>query len=322
MSSQPFYSCAPIKSLRALSLALQLEENFVQEVAGKAGELYRLAKPIKKSDGTFRQPFDALEPLKNIHRRIKDRIFAKTIFPYYLTGSLRGRDYRTNAELHAGAKLVICEDITRFFPSTSSDTIYDIWRHLFEFSDDVAQLLTALTTKEEKLPEGAITSSYLANLAFWRFEPLLHDRYKAQGIQYSRYVDDITVSSRHFLSKAMQTEIIGSVYGLLRRQGYSAKRRKHEMSSSGKRMMTTKLMLNRRPAMTSKDRANTRTAVFQLEKHAAEGIGHQELSAELRRVAGRVSTLTRFHPTEGHALMGRVKAIRQHLNATSDTAQN
>ena len=93
---------------------------------------------------------------------------------FVISGYQKDKSYRTNAALHAGAKIVICEDVEGFFPSTSAARVYDIWRYFFGCTDTVGELLTKLTTKEGALPQGAITSSYLANLAFWRDEPMLH----------------------------------------------------------------------------------------------------------------------------------------------------
>jgi hypothetical protein len=195
--------------------------------------------------------------------------------------------------------------------------VFDIWRSLFSFSEDVSHLLTKLTTKDGALPQGAITSSYLANLAFWRHEPLIHDHFKDLGIQYSRYVDDITVSSKCFLSPTEQTEVISKLYGMLRKLDYKAKRRKHEVFTSGRRMMTTKLMMNRRAALTAKERSSIRTAVFQLEEQVTQGERGGELLKELNTVAGRVGKLKGLHRAKGLALMERVHQIREKLNTLS-----
>lgn len=113
-----------------LSPHLGFEHEFLIGI-GNASERYRLAKPITKPDGSIRQPFDALEPLKEVHRRIKDQIFAKVIFPYYLSRRSKRQDYRVNAKLHAGARIIICEDVEGFFPATSSEVVFDVWRYFF-----------------------------------------------------------------------------------------------------------------------------------------------------------------------------------------------
>jgi hypothetical protein len=305
--------------LAALSKALGFEEAFLVELAATANDRYRLAKPIKKPDGSIRQPFDALEPLKEVHRRLKKEVFSKVVFPKYLTGSLKGRDYRVNASLHTGAKIVICEDIEGFFPSTNSSLVMDIWQNFFGFSPEVSELLTKLTTKDGLLPQGAITSSFLANLAFWRAEPLLYNQLLEQGIVYSRYVDDITISSKHRIENDDKTRVIAVIYGMLRKSGYSAKRRKHEIATSGHRMLTTKLLINKKPALKPEERANIRTAVFQLEQKISQGIKGPDITRELNRVAGLVGKLSRFHSTQGNGLKQRILKIRKLLNIINPT---
>jgi hypothetical protein len=250
---------------------LGIPDEILHDIAIIANSLYRKAKPISKPDGSIRQPFDAFKPLKDIQRRIKDRILKKVDYPPYLTGSLQGRDYRVNAEMHTASRIVICEDITNFFPATTSEVINNILLHLFNFSDDVSEILTKLTTKDGTIPQGAITSSYLANLVFWNCEPYLRDSFFTDGIIYSRYVDDITVSSKKFLIKSDKTHIIAQIYGMLARNGYKAKRRKHEIFTSGNRMVTTKLIVNKKTSIPNKERKNIRAAVYALEKLVADG---------------------------------------------------
>ena len=279
---KPKYELNPIRDILSLALALGIPKELLLKTASRADCLYRKAKPIVKFDGSIRQPFDALSPLKSIQRRIKDRILKRVEFPEYLTGSLSGRDYRTNAALHAGSKIVICEDVEGFFPSTNRERILDIWLNFFRFSEEVAVLLTNLTTMDGALPQGAITSSYLANLAFWNHEPRLHDKLARMSVVYSRYVDDISMSSKQFLSKVEQTEFIAQVYGMLKKHGYKAKRRKHETFTSGKAMFTTKLIMNRKPALQSKERQNIRAAVHALEQRIALGESGLEIKNRIK----------------------------------------
>lgn len=312
-TNQPCYSNNSIYSLAALSKCLGFEELFLSELAVIANSKYRLAKPITKQDGSIRQPFDAEEPLKEVHRRIKNKIFSKVSFPNYLTGSLKGCDYKVNASLHTNAKIVICEDVEGFFPATTATQVFDIWRNFFGFSEDVANILTAFTTKDGALPQGAITSSYLANLTFWRLEPDLYMLLASQGVRYSRYVDDITISSTKHLDAERKTECIAAIYGMLSKAGYRAKRRKHEITTSANQMFTTKLMVNKKPSLTSKERANIRTSVHQLELKISMGLIEPSIEKLLNSVSGQVGKLTRFHPTEGNKLKLRIKLIRQKL---------
>lgn len=97
-----------------------------------------------------------------------------------------------------------------------------------------AWLLTKLTTRNGSLPQGGIPSSYLANLVFWRDESLLHAKLRARGIRYSRYVDDIAMSSTTRLARVEKSKAIADVYGMLEKHGLTARRDKHEIMPANK----------------------------------------------------------------------------------------
>lgn len=307
----PYYLNSEIGSVKALGRALSLPPEHLEQLALKANQLYRKAKPIKKADGTIRQPFDAMGPLKEFHVRLKHRILSKVHFPEYLTGSIKGRDYVLNAKIHVGAAIVICEDITNFFPSVTSDIIFDVWRYLFGFPDKVATLLTVLTTKDGALPQGAIPSSYLANLALWRREPAVQHQLAIEDVKYSRYVDDIAVSSLTPLSKDSQTQIIAKIYGMLSGFGLKAKRKKHETHTSGNRMTTTKLVVNKKVALPAAIRSKIRSEVFRVEELSRDGILGEESRKMLASVSVKVGQMARHHPTPAKALKERLKLVRQ-----------
>jgi hypothetical protein len=167
------------------------------------------------------------------------------------------------------------------------------------------------------LPEGASTSSYLANLVFWNQEPRLHAKFALKNIVYSRFVDDISVSSKQFLDEDEKTTLIAQVYGILKQYSYkAAKRRKHEIFTSGQAMLTTKLIVNRKPALPPKDRQKIRAAVYALEKRVASGERGAEIKTELNRVSSRVGSFGTLHNAEARQLKLRIRCARQSLQTT------
>lgn len=308
--SAPSYSQRRVGTLQALHVPLGLSYTDLQELTENADELYRV-KRVTKPDGSIRITYDALEPLKEVHRRIKSQILDHVNYPPYLTGSIKGSDYKVNAALHARARIVINEDISGFFPSTSADRIFDIWRNFFGFSEEVARCLTQLTTRCGELPQGAITSSFLANLVFWRDEPTLHAKFAAEGLVYSRYVDDIAVSSKTFLTNEAKTNVIRQVYGMLLKHGYRAKRAKHEIATSAHRMTVTKLAINKKPGLEKSKRSKIRAAVHAIERRISQG---ETLSFErgpYAQAMGQVLHLERFHPGDAAPLKKRLLAIKK-----------
>nr|WP_250887142.1 MULTISPECIES: reverse transcriptase family protein [unclassified Rhodanobacter] len=313
-ATQPKYTFSPVRSLASLSRSLGVSVVELQRITDAANGLYRDAKPIIKADGSIRRTFDALPLLKSVHRRIQTQFFQRVVFPDYLTGSLKGRDARRNAALHAGAAVVVTEDIKNFFPSTDAKVVYSIWVSFFRFAPEVAQLLTMLTIKDGALPQGAITSSYLANLAFWDREWRLYESLRDRGITYSRYVDDVTFSCKEQLNNEKIGCCIAEVYGLMASKGFQAKRSKHEIRRGNGPMLTTKLMINARPALMTRERQNIRAAVHQLEVLSRNSTDPVSLKSEINRVSGRVGRLSQLHPVEGAALRARLTMLRVGLD--------
>lgn len=184
--------------------------------------------------------------------------------------------------------------------------VFDIWNKFFGFSEEVAQCLTKLTTKEGQLPQGSITSSTLANLVFWHDEVILFNKLASQRLTYSRYVDDIAVSSKRFLTDKDKSDVIKQVYGMLLDYGYKPKRSKHEIVSSASRMEVTKLAINDKPGIRKETRSKIRAAVYNLEKRIASGEEVSFDSGDYSRVMGSVRHLQRFHPNEGNKLRKRM----------------
>lgn len=309
----PIYSFEPIHGLPALSRALGIHQDILIKYSHRADSLYRVAKQEKKADGTIRQTFDAYPVLKSIQTRIQQRLLKRVTYPAYLQGSLHGCSPRSNASIHVGAKIAFAEDIANFFPSCRYDLIKNIWTGLMGFSDEVAEILTLLTTKDGGLAQGAVTSSFLANLIFWNYEPRLVEGLSALGLRYSRYVDDVSVSCKRRLQVGEQSQLVGAIYGMLLRHGFQPKRSKHEVFTAGKSMRTTKLLSNRRAALPVEQRRNIRAAVYALEKRAACG-DHNDIAKELTSVASRVGRLGSFHAKEGEALKKRLNIVRQALD--------
>ena len=143
------------------------------QLASRASSMYFIAKTQLKADGSTRVLYDTQEPLMTVLKRINENFLKRVIYPSYLTGGLPGKDYTHSVSVHAGANVVVMEEIAQFFPSVSYEVVFDIWKNFFGFAAEVAELLTMLT----------VEGRFVKNLALQGFN------------QYSRHVDDLTFQS-------------------------------------------------------------------------------------------------------------------------------
>ncbi len=310
--NRPCFKGKPIASSAALARALRIPERQLSWVVDRAEQLYRPLPPKIKPDGSIRQVYNPARPLKDIQRRINRYIFSRVDFPYYLQGGIRDkknpRHCLANARLHSGARIVINEDISGFFPSITESQIHNIWQYFFCFPPGVADSLTKLTTYDGQLPQGAPTSSYLANLVLWKQESTVVETLNANGIRYSRYVDDITLSSTRFQDVARQISMIKKIRSMCDKNGYLIKASKHRIESSGKAMHVNNLLVNKGVTLPKKERARIRAAVGACEKYEKHEKTSDEYQTLFNRTVGRVNHLRQHHHHEGNLLLQRLSA--------------
>lgn len=319
MIVRPTYRLARIQSVQSLCCALGVTEPQLRSVVSRAPRLYIGPKPKPKKNGKIRYVFDTKAPLKPLLKKINQVLFKRVDFPPYLTGSLSGRDFVANVEIHKGAHIAVSEDIQSFFDSIKAAHVYRIWREFFGFAHEVAELMTALMTKDGAICQGTPTSSYLANLAFWDREPSVVTKLAERGIRYSRYVDDITLSAVEFLNDSDKQWAIDQVYGMIIGTGFEVQRAKHAIAT--RRGPITIMGLNanskHKPTLTQAERSNIRALVFQLEQRFSRGEANSKLIDDMNHASGKVGRLTRLHEFEGKQLRQRLNEIRRALDKMS-----
>jgi len=305
----------PLDKVSALASILDLTESELLSLSNNVDRYWIPGKLIPKKDGEPRPTNNALPPLKSVHQKIKSRILARVKYPGFLKGGIydpdNPRSTYSNAAVHCNSKILIEEDISNFFPSIDCKVIYGVWRYFFNYSPEVSRILTKLTTYKGSAPQGWIPSSYLANLAFWDLEQKLVNQLAEQGFRYSRYVDDVAVSSRQTKSRAEIQNAIQLVYKMFFSRGFKPKRKKHQIVSADMAQKVTGLVVNgETPKFTRERRNKIRAAVKRAEIAAeleAESSDHRKL---WKSAASQVGNLRRSSPTQAEALRVRLNAVK------------
>jgi len=310
------YQHSPISSIKSLSEHLRVSEDVLVYIAENRDKYYQQNKPELKPDGKERITYRLDIELKKIQKQIKTRIFNKVNYPEYLQGSIKDkrnpRTYDRNAAIHAGSNFIISEDVSDFFHSIDEKLVNDMWKYLFGFSVDVSELLTKLTTYNGYVPQGGVTSSYLSNLILWDVEPALVEKLNKLNITYTRYIDDVTLSSKvDWLPEKNKIESINSVFAMLTGKGLKPNRTKHKIMGRNTKMVIHKLNVNSgRPTMNKKKRQKIRLEVYNLKKSATVCKRSGEPYKKLyQSVHGKVLELCNFHPTQGAQFIEELKQI-------------
>jgi retron-type reverse transcriptase len=127
------------------------------------------------------------------------RIVLKLLYPLYtfrmpVHGFVPGRGVISNANAHQKRNYVLNLDIDNYFGSISRRRIVGLFRAL-GFEPDLTSALCAICVTRNQLPQGAPTSPLLANMITYRLDRDIMTFAKLHRLRYTRYADDITLSS-------------------------------------------------------------------------------------------------------------------------------
>ncbi len=211
------------------------------------------------------------------------------------------------AQAHCECRWLIKLDVKNFFESINEVAAYRVFRSLgyqpivaFELARICTRLVTGSPFIGKKwrasapaskfkigdysmksighLPQGAPTSPMLANLAMAEFDKALGDLAALNGVTYTRYADDIALSSlnKSFGRNRCQALIL-EVFVLMAKWGLSPNRTKTRISSPGARKVVLGLVVNGpQPNLTREFKDNLRrhthfisSATIGPAKHAA-----------------------------------------------------
>lgn len=128
----------------------------------------------------------------------------------------------------------------RFFHRISVRNVYD-WLRNFKYNEvDLAlEILTTLCTYHGHLPQGAPTSPCLSNLLAKPLDDEIASYCEDNGMIYSRYADDITISS----SNRDIVPSVDEVRRIVERNGFRLNHNKTRLRHRGQRMEVTGLMI-------------------------------------------------------------------------------
>ncbi len=301
-----------LANIDSLAEILDTTPHRLTDMSRRVREYWKPGANLPKSDGTVRATNDAKMPLKHWHRLIKSRILAPCFYPHYLHGSLQGRSIYSNGVTHTNSKILLNEDVKSFFPSTTFSNVKSVWKYFFNCNEKIADILTKLTTFDNSLPQGWITSSYIANLVFWDLEGELVLSFHKRGFRYTRLVDDITVSTQHKYSSKDLNYLVSAINQMLRTKGYALNRGKHSLAPNYSRQsVNNQLVNNAKVGIPTEKRQIIRAQVHRLESDFSCGMSCTDIyKIKWRSVCQRVGLLKNGHISKRNKLRKRLRAIR------------
>lgn len=157
----------------------------------------------------------------------------------YAHGFVKKKSIFTNAKLHEGAKWMLCMDLKDFFGTVRKGKVYEYFEAL-GYEKSVVETLATLCTYDNHLPQGAPTSPCLSNLIAKVMDEDIEAYCEQNGFVYSRYADDITISSKNDVKPDKNV-----INVIVRKHGFRVNHDKTKLRHTGQRMEVTGLTVGR-----------------------------------------------------------------------------
>lgn len=204
--------------IKKLALTLKIEEENVIEFLRNAPQKYKVYRIPKRTYGyrIIAHPSKELKKYQYAFLSLMD-------FPYHSQAMayIEGRSIKDNADIHRFNPYLLKLDFKNFFNSITPNSFWEIIKKLNECEilnvdqKNTIFWLFNLTETEKRLAEkilfwsksrtvdkhlmlsiGAPTSPAISNMYMYLFDVILFDLCSTQKISYSRYADDLFLSTK------------------------------------------------------------------------------------------------------------------------------
>jgi hypothetical protein len=193
-------------------------------------------------------------------------------------GFRRGTNIYDNANEHRGRRYVLNIDIESYFDQFNFGRVraFFLKNQDYALHKDVATAIAQIACFNNVLPQGAPTSPHIANMLTHFFDRRMVRFLRARRCTYSRYADDITISTnlKDFPQDVAVPDgnvpqgwtLAPEVSDIFTRAWFPINPKKTRMSIRGSRQMVTGLVVNQRPNVTREYYLTTRAACHSLFK--------------------------------------------------------
>lgn len=277
----------------------------------------------KKRKGEFRQISAPKHELMAIQNVLKDILEAYYEPNTNAMGFVQGRSVVNNAMAHIRQNYILNIDLKDFFPSI---TRMRVWKCLqlkpMSFTEKVAGAIAGLCSmKIEKdsalayvLPQGAPTSPVLSNIICRKMDKRLNRLASTFGLNYTRYADDITFSSKHYVY-AKEGDFIVRLHETIEEEGFVLNETKTRLQKNGERKEVTGLVVSDRANVSKKYIREIRSLLYMWERYGYD-VAYSKFYPHYKAEKGHVK---KGEPSLENVLCGKLLYLKMVKGETNNT---
>lgn len=243
-----------------LALLLGIDYNYLNKVMLFNDRFYKLYK-LRKKNGEYREISIPNVRLRYIQRWVLDNILYKISVLENVTGFVPKKSILDNAMQHVNKGLVMALDIKDFFPSVNFEKIFNIF-YYYGYTKEVSYCLARICTLDNKLPQGAPTSPYLANIVCKRMDIRIKLLCEQIDADFTRYADDITISGKKNI-----IEYLDLIKSIVVDEGFKINDAKTRAMYKNRQQRITGLIVNEKVNVPKEKIRYLRQQIFYIKKY-------------------------------------------------------
>ena len=291
-----FKGAPQIRDVRQLCRLLRCKKGDLRDICAHPNyhEFSHKGRPIAEPLGKLRILQERLQCL-----------LAKIELPEYMHGGIKGRSPLTNARLHVGKAAVLNFDIKQFFPSVKPKYVYRTFYEHLRFPANVAHWLTKLVTFKGQLPQGAPTSTVVANLVILPLCTRLKLLASQHNSDYGQFVDDGTLSGPLYLENLRNL-----IEKIICQEGFQASPKPHKRTTRyyWEEQVVNKIRVNKRIGVPQEKLRQIQDQIRSLKASSSD----PSYEKEYRSVRGRIAWTMTLDKKKGEKLMRRLNSATHH----------
>jgi hypothetical protein len=262
----------------------------------------------KASKSKIREIDQPLDPLLEVQKRVYRILLRDLDLPEHINGGVKGRSVLDNVKHHQNETTIVTLDIKSCFPTITTHQVYFVWRVVLKCSHKVARLLTRLTTFRGHLPQGAPTSTTLANLVLNSTAAPIRKVAAELDVNYSSWIDDIPLSgseARNLIPLAVST---------FKRRGFRVSRSKLKVMGGRKRREVNGVIAGATPSIPRKTRDRIRAALHRLK---VGDIRDEDRTSYIATQKGRIAYVASINPNQARKFEIQLAEILEQFRMTT-----
>lgn len=228
-----------------ISRDLKLDLGYIEKIIDNANRYYKVFT-IPKKKGGKRTIMQASPELKSLQYWVRENILCKMSVSEASYAYGKGDSVKRHSLYHVNSNYILHADIRDFFPSIQSRLLEkelkkrpDIFDDLDISVDDSIASISKICFKKDSLCIGTVSSPIISNIVMYDFDREMIDRCERMNYRYSRYADDMYISSQNFIP----AEEVKNLHMLLVKYGFKLNGDKTYFASKKDRRSVTGIII-------------------------------------------------------------------------------